>query len=78
MAAIKLAETARQNGHAQKRGKKNPLSASGKGRNQAVSSGRAGAGNVIARLKRFKIIAGRYRNRPVSACVSFSLPSLTR
>ena len=46
-----------------KRSKKNPLSASDKERNRAVSSERVGSENVIALLKRFKIIADRYRNR---------------
>jgi hypothetical protein len=46
-----------------KRSKKNPLSASDKERNRAISSERAPCENVIAMLKRFKIIADRYRNR---------------
>lgn len=46
-----------------KRNKKNPLSASDKERNRAISSERAPCENVIAMLKRFKIIADRYRNR---------------
>ena len=44
-----------------KRSKKNPLSAAGKKSNRALA-GVAGE-NVIALLKRFKIIADRYRNR---------------
>ena len=46
-----------------KRSKKNPLSASDKERNRAISSERVACENVIAMLKRFKIIADRYRNR---------------
>ena|ERR1700730_1777284 len=46
-----------------KRSKKNPLSASDKARNRAISSQRMPCENVIAMLKRFKIVADRYRNR---------------
>jgi len=46
-----------------KRSKKKPLSATDKTRNRAVSSERVACENVIAMLKRFKIIADRYRNR---------------
>ncbi|MGH6799867.1 MAG: IS5 family transposase [Methylocella sp.] len=46
-----------------KRSKKNLLSTSDKERNRAISSERVACENVIAMLKRFKIIADRYRNR---------------
>ena len=46
-----------------KRSKKNPLAATDKARNRATSSQRVPCENVIAMLKRFKIIADRYRNR---------------
>ena len=46
-----------------KRGKKSPLSAGDKIRNRAISSERVACENVIAMIKRFKIIADRYRNR---------------
>jgi DDE superfamily endonuclease len=46
-----------------KRSKKNPLSAADKKTNRAISSERVACENVIALLKRFKIIADRYRNR---------------
>jgi IS5 family transposase len=46
-----------------KRSKKNPLSATDKERNRDISSERVPCENVIAMLKRFKIIADRYRNR---------------
>jgi hypothetical protein len=46
-----------------KRSKKNPLSASDKAKNRDISSERVPCENVIAMLKRFKIIADRYRNR---------------
>ena len=46
-----------------KRSKKKPLSASDRAQNRAISSDRVPCENVIAMLKRFKIIADRYRNR---------------
>ena len=46
-----------------KRGKKTPLSAIDKETNRAVSRERVACENVIAMLKRFKIIADRYRDR---------------
>jgi DDE superfamily endonuclease len=46
-----------------KRSTKNPLSATDKARNRTISSERVHCENVIAMLKRFKIIADRYRNR---------------
>ena len=46
-----------------KRSKKNPLARDDKARNRAISSERVTCENVIAMLKRFKIIADRYRNR---------------
>jgi hypothetical protein len=46
-----------------KRSKKNPLSPSEKAKNRDISSERVPCENVIAMLKRFKIIADRYRNR---------------
>jgi hypothetical protein len=46
-----------------KRSKKNPLSAADKKNNHTISSERVACENAIALLKRFKIIADRYRNR---------------
>jgi len=46
-----------------KRSKKNPLSKVDKKRNREISSERVLAENIIGMLKRFKIIADRYRNR---------------
>ncbi len=43
-----------------KRSKKTPLSASDRERNRAISGERVACENVIAMLKRFKIIADRY------------------
>jgi hypothetical protein len=46
-----------------KRSKKNPLTKDDKARNREISAKRVLNENVIAVLKRFKIIAERYRNR---------------
>ena len=46
-----------------KRSKKNPLTKADKARNHAISSDRVAVENVIALLKRFRIIGDRYRNR---------------
>ena len=46
-----------------KRSKKKPLSSSEKARNREISSERVACENVIAMIKRFHIIADRYRNR---------------
>jgi len=46
-----------------KRSKRNPLSEADKKSNRAISSERVPCENVIAMLKRFKILADRYRNR---------------
>ena len=43
--------------------KRTSLSASDRERNRAISGERVACENVIAMLKRFKIIADRYRNR---------------
>jgi hypothetical protein len=46
-----------------KRSKKNPLTREDKASNRAISSRRALNENVIGDIKRFKIIADKYRNR---------------
>jgi DDE superfamily endonuclease len=46
-----------------KRSKKNPLSKDDKAKNRDISSERVPCENVIGMIKRFKIIADRYRNR---------------
>ena len=46
-----------------KRSKKNPLSKDDKAKNREISCERVPCENVIGKLKRFKIIADRYRNR---------------
>jgi len=56
-----------------KRSKKIPLSATDKARNRDISSERVTCENVIAMLKRFKIIADRYRNRRRRFCLRFFL-----
>ena len=62
-----------------KRSKKHPLSTTDKARNRAISSQRVICENVIAMLKRFKIISDRYRNRHrrFGLRFSLSLPSTT-
>src|ERR1700731_4259274 len=63
-AAIKACRGAHANtAMPKKRSKKNPLAATDKAKNSATSSERVPCENVIAMLKRFKIIADRYRNR---------------
>lgn len=46
-----------------KKSKRHPLSKEDKKRNQELATERIFTEHVIARLKRFKIIADRYRNR---------------
>jgi len=46
-----------------KKSKKNPLTKEDKKNNQKLSRGRVVNENVIDMLKRFKIIADKYRNR---------------
>jgi len=46
-----------------KRSKKNPLTKADKTKNREISADRVSCENVIAVLKRFKIISDRYRNR---------------
>ena len=46
-----------------KRSKKIPLLTGDRARNREISSERVPCENVIAMLKRFKIVADRYRNR---------------
>jgi len=58
-----------------KRTKKNPLTKADKINNQALSSERVLNENVIGMLKRFKIIADRYRNRRKRFALRFNLIS---
>jgi len=53
--------------------KKNPLTKQDKRKNQALASERGLNENVIGRLKRFKIIADRYRNRRKRFGLRFNL-----
>src|SRR6201982_4045208 len=53
----------RKHGDTEKAPQKDPLSASDNAINRDISSERVPCENVIAMLKRFKIIADRYRNR---------------
>ncbi len=56
-----------------KRSKKNPLTKADKKRNKELSSERASNENVIGMLKRFKIIADKYRNRRKRFGLRFNL-----
>ena len=57
----------------QKKTKKQPLSKEDKNKNRALSSERALNENVIGMIKRFKIIADRYRNRRKRFGLRFNL-----
>lgn len=56
-----------------KKSKKKPLSKEDKKNNALLSSERIINENVIGLLKRFKIIADRYRNRRKRFCLRFNL-----
>lgn len=56
-----------------KKTKKNPLTKEDKRKNQMLSSERVLNENVIGMLKRFKIIADRYRNRRKRFGLRFNL-----
>lgn len=56
-----------------KRSKKNPLTKEDKKKNQEIASERAVNENVIGTLKRFKIIADKYRNRRKRFGLRFNL-----
>ena len=56
-----------------KRSKKNPLTREDKENNQNLSRDRVLNENAIGMLKRFKIIADRYRNRRKRFCLRFNL-----
>lgn len=56
-----------------KRSKKNPLTKEDKKRNQELASERVVNENVIGMLKRFKIIADKYRNRRKRFGLRFNL-----
>ena len=56
-----------------KKSKKSPLSKSDKKYNRKLSSARALNENVIACIKKFKIISDRYRNRRKRFALRFNL-----
>jgi hypothetical protein len=56
-----------------KRSKNNPLTSEDKKNNQMISKERVVNENVIGNLKRFKIIADRYRNRRKRFALRFNL-----
>ena len=59
--------------HPKKKSKKNPLTSYDKLQNRTISSSRALNENVIGLVKRFKIIADRYRNRRKRFSLRFNL-----
>lgn len=59
--------------HPKKRSKKNPLTKYDKMQNKQISSNRALNENVIGLIKRFKIVADRYRNRRKRFGLRFNL-----
>lgn len=60
-----------------KRSKKNPLSKDDKQSNRKISRDRVRVENVIACVKRFKIVSDRYRNRRKRFGLRFSLIAAT-
>ena len=58
-----------------KRSKKRPLTKEDTKRNRKISAERAMNKNVIGRLKRFKILSDRYRNRRKRFALRFNLIS---
>lgn len=56
-----------------KRSKKNPLTKEDRAGNRAISKSRVQAENVIACVKRFKILSEKYRNRRRRFGLRFSL-----
>lgn len=56
-----------------KKTKKHPLSKEDKKANRKISSERVLNEHVIGRLKRFKILSDRYRNRRKRFCLRFNL-----
>ncbi|KJV75135.1 DDE superendonuclease family protein [Orientia tsutsugamushi str. TA716] len=59
----------------QRKGKKNPLTKNDKKNNRRLAGERVVNENVIAMLKRFKIIADKYRNRRKRFSLRFNLIS---
>lgn len=56
-----------------KKTKKRPLTLEDKKANRQISSTRVLNENVIGKIKRFKIVADRYRNRRKRFCLRFNL-----
>ena len=56
-----------------KKSKKHPLTKEEKYQNRQISSDRVLNEHVIGKLKRFKIIADKYRNRRKRFCLRFNL-----
>lgn len=58
-----------------KKTKKNPLTQGDKKKNQELASARVANENVIGMIKRFKIVADKYRNRRKRFGLRFNLIS---
>jgi len=58
-----------------KRRKKNPLTKEDKKNNRELSKTRVLVENIIALIKRFKIVSDKYRNRRKRFCLRFNLIS---
>lgn len=58
-----------------KKSKKNPLTSADRDANRALASDRVFNENVIALVKRFKIVSDRYRNRRKRFALRFNLIS---
>ncbi|KAG6558973.1 hypothetical protein RHOW815_001021 [Candidatus Rhabdochlamydia sp. W815] len=56
-----------------RKNKKNPLTKQDKKNNQSLAKASVINENVIGMLKRFKIIADRYKNRRKRFCLRFNL-----
>jgi len=56
-----------------KRSKKNPLTLEDKKRNQEISSERVICENIIGKMKRYKILSEKYRNRRKRFGLRFNL-----
>jgi len=77
-ALVDLGYLGLQNSHAntempKKSSKKNPLTKEDKAKNRTLSSRRVLCENVIGAIKRFRILADRYRNRRKRFKLRFSL-----
>lgn len=59
--------------HPKKKSKKNPLTKEDKKQNKVISSERVSNEHVIGKVKRFKIVSDKYRNRRKRFGLRFNL-----